>query len=90
MAKAPNKAKVKIVWKAGAFREIRTLPAVQADLDARAGRIASASGPGYIVGGGTTGGKGRARSSVVTGDAESMRDNARNNTLLNNFSRGQG
>lgn len=85
-----KKAKVKIVWARGAFREVRTLPEVQSNLDRRAGAIAAACGAGYIVGGGTTAGRGRARASVVTGDAESARDNARNNTLLNNFSRGTG
>lgn len=79
-----------IKWKQGAFREVRVLPAVQAELEKRGERIADASGPGYIVRSGVTGGRGRARTAVITGDLDAIRDNAKNNTLLRNLDVGKG
>lgn len=81
---------MRIKFKQGAFREIRTLPAVQDEVEKRADRIASASGPGYVVQSGVTGGRGRARSAVITGDFDAILDNARHQTLLRNLDAGKG
>lgn len=46
------------------FRELRNSPAVVADLDARARRVAEAAGDGFVSASG--GGKTRGRASVAT------------------------
>lgn len=73
-------AKSRIKWNLPAFRELRLEPGVIADLGERADAIAAAAGPGYEAS--TFEGKNRGRASVITGDAASRRDNARNQTLL--------
>lgn len=80
---------VKIVWKRGAFRELRTLPSVVADVEARAERIAAACGDGFEVRSGITGGRGRARSAVLTTTVRAIARNARDHTLLSNLDRGR-
>lgn len=82
--------RVKIKWKSGVFRELRTLPEVQAELARRGGRIAAAAGDGYDSESGITGGRGRARTAVFTATGEAVRDNARNHSLLRALSAGQG
>ena len=67
---------VKIVWKRGAFRELRTQPAVVADIEARAKRIAAACGDGFEVRSEVTGGRGRARSVVLATTPRAMVRNA--------------
>lgn len=62
------------------FEELRRHPAVAADVNARAARIAAAAGEGYEAS--PYEGKTRHRASVMTVGAKAMVDNARNNTLL--------
>lgn len=76
-------AKVRVKLNIAGFRSLRNDPAVLADLRARAERLAAASGPGYFADAQT--GKNRARAGVVTGTWAAQRDNARNNTLINNL-----
>lgn len=79
----------KIVWKRGAFRELRTQPAVVKDVEARAERIAAACGDGFEVRSEISGGRGRARSVVLTTEPAAMIRNARDHTLLGNLDRGR-
>ena len=76
-------------WKKGAHRELRSSSEVQSKLEAIAGRIANEANqgldePGYLTGsqqGQPKGTQGRWRTSVVTGTAEAMADDARHDTL---------
>lgn len=81
---------VKIRWRLAGFREIRTLSGVQAELDRRADAIATSAGPGYVTSTRTSAGRGRARTAVITGDAASIRDNARNHTLVRALGQAKG
>ncbi len=59
-------AKVKIQWRRGVFAEIRTLPAVMAELNSHAERIARAAGNGFEARAAQkTGGRIRGRAAVV-------------------------
>lgn len=78
----------KIKWRVAGFQEIRRLPPIKADLAARAERIAGACGAGYEAKTGE--GRTRSRAAVLTVDYEAIRDNAKNNTLLNNLGAGRG
>ena len=73
-----RKPKVKIN-SAGA-RAVLKSAGGQADLDARADRIAAVAGSGYKAS--TYPWRTRGRSSVITGTWSAMRDNSRNQTLL--------
>lgn len=79
---------VRIKWNPDALYEIRSDPAlIAAEEDAAqqvAGTANSAGKGTYLVGSrqGRKDPQGRWRTSVVTGDAEAMADNAENNTLL--------
>ena len=72
------------------FKELRSAPGVVSDLEARAARVQAACGEGYVTGSrqGAARPQGRWRTSVVTGNAEAMRDCAKNNTLLKNLGAG--
>lgn len=72
------------------FKALRSDPGVVADLDSRAARVQAACGDGYVTGSrqGVARPQGRWRASVVTGDAEAMRDCAKNNTLLRSLGAG--
>lgn len=83
-------SKVRVEFKRGAFREVRTSPKVLAELVKRAERIAAASGDGFEVGSGITGGRGRARSAVYAATRKARKKNAAENTLLKNLDRGKG
>jgi len=84
-------AKPKIVWKRGAFRELRTLPAAMAELAERGQRIASAAGDGYEASPArVTGGKGRGRVSVKTATTSARRREAKDHTLLKALNAGRG
>ena len=61
-------------------------PEVVADMGRRAAAIAAASGAGYVGDGQP--GKTRAHGMARTDSFSSMRDNARNNTLMKNLSQG--
>lgn len=71
---------MRIRWNRAVFEAIRRDPAIAADVDARAGRIAAAAGEGYLAS--PHEGRTRHRASVITATAEAMVDNARNDTLL--------
>jgi hypothetical protein len=81
---------MKIEFHKQAFKDIRygRTSEIVSELEGHANRIASeanATGAGtYVVGSrpGAARPQGRHRTSVVTGDARAMIDNARNNTLL--------
>ena len=80
----------RIKWRIKGFVELRKEPGVLADLDERAhdiARAANRSSPGYIPS--SQIGKRRSRASVITGDAESMIDNAKNQTLLRSLDSGR-
>lgn len=84
-------ARVKVAWKRGVWRQIRTLPAVAAEIGARAERIANAAGPGYAAGTvRATGGRGRARVTVKTTTTTARRREAKNHTLLKALQAGKG
>ena len=79
---------MKVTINSAAARKILQSSKVQADLLARAERIATGCGlEGYMAD--VKVGKNRARASVFTGDAEAILDNARNSTLLKNIDRGR-
>lgn len=83
-------ARVEVKWRQAGFREARTSPKVLAELVKRAERIAAASGEGFEVDSGVTGGRGRARASVRTATRAAVVKNARDNTLLRNLDAGRG
>lgn len=88
---AVKKAKIKVVWKRGAFRELRTLPGVMAELERRGQRIAAAAGPGYESSGArVTGGRGRGRVSVKTATTSARRRESREHNLLRALNAGRG
>lgn len=82
-------AKTRIKWRMKGFKELRLEQGVLDDLDERAHAIARAanlSSPGYFPS--SQFGKRRSRASVITGDAGSMIDNAKNQTLLRSLDAG--
>lgn len=79
---------LKIKWNNSAFREIRLLPAVDADVQDRADRIADAAGAGYEARR-TDNPRNRARAAVVTTNRRAMLDNARHQTLLRSLDSGR-
>lgn len=83
-------ARVKVNWKQGVWAEIRTLPTVMLAVDEVAADIKERAGEGYVQHvAAETGGKIRGRAAISTGDYESIRDNAKNNTLVKSL-RGGG
>lgn len=78
----------KIKWNRDAFRQIRLLPEVAADVHDRARRVAEAAGNGYEAFP-TADPRNRSRAAVVTTSRKAMRDNARNQTLLRNLDAGR-
>ena len=72
---------MKIKFNRNAFREIRLLPEVAADVHDRAERVAAAAGEGFDAFP-TQAPRNRARAAVVTTSMKAIRQNARNNTLL--------
>lgn len=72
------------------FRAIRTDPAVLADVQARASRIASAAGDGFAVDSEITGGRGRARAVVYTGTFAAMKAEAVDAALTRAIDAGRG
>lgn len=79
---------MKIVWNRNAFREIRLLPKVAADVHDRAERVASAAGDGFEAFP-TANPRNRARAAVVTTTPRAMRRNARDQTLLRSLQAGK-
>ena len=75
-------ARARIRWRRGAFAEIRSLPAVVAEVNSLAAGVADRAGDGYEARAATiSGGRVRARAAVVTATAEARRDQATNHTL---------
>lgn len=75
-------ARARIRWNRGAFAEIRSLPAVQAEVNSLAASVADRAGDGYEARpAAVTGGRVRTRAAVVTATAEAVRDQAINHTL---------
>lgn len=70
------------------FRRLRQSVPVKRELEERAQRIADHAGDGYEMSSRT--GKTRARASVITGNFEAIKDNARHNTLLRSVMAGRG
>jgi len=70
----------RIRWNHRAFEQIRRDPAVANELRKEADKIADRAGEGYLAVDGN--GRTRSRAAVVTSNAEAIRDNAENNTLL--------
>jgi hypothetical protein len=81
-------AKPKIKWNRDAFRQVRLLPEVAADVHGRAERIAVAAGDGYEAFP-TQAPRSRARAAVVTTSFRAIRENARNQTLLRHLDAGR-
>lgn len=79
---------VKIRYNRNAFREIRLMPEVAAEVHRRAERIAGAAGEGYEAFP-TQAPRNRARAAVVTTSMRAIRDNARNQTLLRSLDAGR-
>jgi len=83
-------AKTKFVWNPAGFEEIRRSPEAVALLESNVAAAADAAGPGYVgsvvqgVGRGTLG---RAIGTVFTDDFKAIRDNSKNQTLMQVFDR---
>ena len=76
-------------WKQGVFREIRLLPAVQADVLRRAQRMAAKCGDGFVAAP-TVSPRNRARAAVFTTTGASARRAARDNVLTRNIDAARG
>lgn len=73
---------VKIKWRQGCWRELRVMPEVLDELDRLARGIASRAGDGFIAQPAqVTGGRGRGRAAVVTGDLNAMRRQAKDHVI---------
>lgn len=79
----------RIEWNLKAFRQLRTDPAIVADMEERANRIAAAAGDGHEVSVGVTGGRGRAKATVVTATAEAMRAESEDMRLTSSLDAGR-
>lgn len=86
-------AATRITFNIREFERLRKSPGVVADIKERVDRIAAASNA-HVEGNGYEAtvqeGRNRAHGSVITTDAESMSDNARNQRLLRNLDAGRG
>lgn len=71
---------MKIKWNIKGFKQLRTSLAVQQRLDKEGEGIASSASGEYVVK--TEAGKNRARTAVITADAETIRINSKNSDLL--------
>lgn len=79
-----------IKWRREAFREIRRLPAVKADLARRAEAIAAACGgedAGYVAATGE--GRTRSRAAVIAAHRGAQVDNAVNNRIVRSLDAGR-
>lgn len=80
---ARKKAKVAIVWRRGAFRDLRTMPEVMAELASKGQELATLAGDGYEASSPrATGGRGRGRVSVATATEEARRRESLDHNLL--------
>lgn len=78
---------VRIVHKNEGYRALLTDPAVQADIQARAQRVANAAGEGYEMKASVP--RRRARAAVIAVTHEARRDNSANNTLIRSLDAGR-
>lgn len=69
-----------IKWNLQAFKQIRSSPEMKDRLKKESNSLASDAGSGYVAG--VSDGRTRARASVITGDPDTMRKEAKNNNLL--------
>ena len=76
-----------IKWKIAGFQELRRAPGVEADIRARAGRVAATAGAGFEAN--VSSGRSRVRASVVTATDKAKRANAKSNRLLNSLDAGR-
>lgn len=84
-------ARAKIRWRYGAFRDLRTLPAVMAELERRGRAVADAAGDGYEASPArVTGGWGRGRVTVKTATTSARRREAKDHNLLRALGAGRG
>lgn len=81
------KSDVRIVVNQAAVAELLKSPEVQADLMARAERIASAAGDGFAAN--SIIGAHRARASVITATVQARVEEARNRTLTKSIDAGR-
>ncbi|MDM7488712.1 hypothetical protein QT969_10455 [Rhodococcus sp. CSLK01-03] len=81
---------MKLVFNPEALYEVRRMPAVQAEVENHAARIATAAGAGYAWSSqqGQKRPQGRWRAIVYPDTWAARRDNAANNTLLRNLGGG--
>lgn len=82
-------AKTKVVLHNAAFAELRTLPAVQADVRRRADEVAAAAGAGYSAFTNRER-KTRAGATVMPTTADAIRSEARDHKLLSALDAGRG
>lgn len=82
------RSKIRLEFKRDAFRELRTSPAVVADVTARAEAVAAAAGDGFEVLP-VPSPRNRARALVGTTSYEAMKKNAEENTLLRSLDAGR-
>ena len=82
---------MRIKWNNKGFYDLRREPGVVQDLERRARAVKEAAGEGYEVGSiqGARNPQGRWRTSVITADYKSQKDNAKNDTLLRALDRGR-
>lgn len=76
-------SKSKLVWRQEAFRELRTLPTMQAIVQSEAEDLATRCGrdKGYVAAITSTP-RNRARAAVIAASPHARRDNAKHQTLL--------
>lgn len=79
----------RIEWNIAAFRALRTDPAIVADVQSRAERIAAAAGEGHGVSVSTSSGRGRARATVATESYEARLSESQNMTLTSSVDAGR-
>lgn len=85
------RSKVRLAWRHGAFRDLRTLPSAMSELAQRGEQIARAAGDGYEASGAkVSGGRGRGRVTVKTATTSARRREARDHTLLKALNAGRG
>jgi hypothetical protein len=84
-------AKMDVKWKMRGFKDLRSTPKLVALLEQKGNAVAAASGDGYTVNSsqGRSWPFGRWRVTVGTGSDAAIRDNAANNTLINNLDAGR-
>ena len=78
---------MRVVFRSGAFRQIRTSDYMVGDVLERAQRVADACGEGFVARSSVP--RVRARAAVITATGKAIRRNAAENTILRNLGRGR-